>query len=175
MLLDSIQDFLLPLTNLQILDVLTNLGGCVQENGETIEGYRALLENIFIKIKKMGYKDVLYGAYSEHECLKYIQDKLKNYDFTLKDFHTFLEFSKQMTKQFTNNDVYKDKKMTSLKNRQFNCSACGPTDSSLDDMNFCLNTTKSTLEDFDKIRKHTNCPFCRLPKTHQDNHFFECL
>ena len=74
MLLDSVQGFLLPLTDLQILDVLTNLRGCVQENGETIEGYCACFENIFIKIKKMGYMDVLCGAYGEHECLKYIQD-----------------------------------------------------------------------------------------------------
>ena len=78
----------------------------------------------------MGYKDVnelhmaytqrgfLRGAYGEHECLKYIQDKLKNDDLTLKSYDSSLEFSKQMTKQFTNNDVYNDGKMTSLKNHQ---------------------------------------------------------
>ena len=49
--------FLLPLDNLQILDVLTDLGDCVQKNGETVEGYCACLENIFIRIQKMGYKD----------------------------------------------------------------------------------------------------------------------
>ena len=52
--MDSIHDFLLPLNNLQILDVLTDLGGCVQQNGETVEGYCALLENIFICIQKIG-------------------------------------------------------------------------------------------------------------------------
>ena len=49
-LLDSIRDFLLPLDNLQILDVLTDLGECVQKNGETVEGYCDRLENIFIRI-----------------------------------------------------------------------------------------------------------------------------
>ena len=182
-LLDSIRDFLLPLDNLQILDMLTNLGAFVQKNGETVEGYCARLENIFIRIKKMGYKDVnelhlAYtqrgfhcGAYGEHECLKYIQNKLKNYDLTLNDFDTSLDFLKRMIKQFTNNDVYKDGKMTSLQNHQFNRSAHGPTDSSFVDINFCLNTTKPTQEDFDKIMKHTNCPFCCLPKTHQDSYF----
>ena len=63
-----------------------------------------------------------------------------------------------MTKQFTNNNVYKDGKMTSLKNHQFNRSTRGPVDSSLSDMNFCLNTTQPTKEDFDEIMKHTNCP-----------------
>ena len=76
-----------------------------------------------------------------------------------------------MTEQFISNDVYKDREMTFLKNHQFNCSTRGPTDSSLNDMKFCLNTTKPIQEDFDEIMKQTNCPFCRLPKTHCDRHF----
>ena len=120
-------DFPLPLDYLQILNVLTNLGSCDQKNGETIKGYCARLENIFIQIQKMGYKDVselhkaytqrgvLRYAYNEHECLKYIQDKSKNDDLTLKNFDSSLEFSKQMTKQFTNNNINKDEKMTSLR------------------------------------------------------------
>ena len=76
-----------------------------------------------------------------------------------------------MTKQFTNNDVYKDEKTISLKNHQFNRSDRGPADSSLDDMNFFLNTTPPTQEEFDEIMRQTNCPFCHLPKTHCNNHF----
>ena len=57
-LLESIFNFLLPLDNLQILYVLTDLGGCVQQNGETVEGFCAPLENIFICIQKMRYNDV---------------------------------------------------------------------------------------------------------------------
>ena len=61
--------------------MLTNLGGYIQKNGEIVTGYCACLENIFIKIKKMGYKDInelnmaytqrgfLHGAYREHKCL----------------------------------------------------------------------------------------------------------
>ena len=68
-LMDSICNFLLPLDNLQILDVLTDLGSCVQQNGETVEGYCARLENISIHIQKMGYKDVneLHMAYTQRD------------------------------------------------------------------------------------------------------------
>ena len=38
-------------------------------------------------------------------------------------------------------------------------------------MNSCLNTSKPTQEDFDTLMKVTNYPFCKLPKTHPDNHF----
>ena len=76
-----------------------------------------------------------------------------------------------MTKQFTNNDVYKDGKMISLKNHQFNRSSRGPAGSSLNDNNFCLNTSKPTQEDVDALMKVTNCPHCKLLKTHPDNHF----
>ena len=104
----------------------------------------------------MGYKDInelhmvytqrgfLCRAYDEHDSLKYVQDKLKHDDTTLKSNDSSLEFSKQMTKQFTNNDVYKDGKIIFLKNHQFNQSSCGPANSSLYDINFCLNTTKPT-------------------------------
>ena len=40
-LMDSICDFILPLNNLQILHVLTDLGGYVQQHGETVKGYCA--------------------------------------------------------------------------------------------------------------------------------------
>ena len=76
-----------------------------------------------------------------------------------------------MTKQFTNNDVYKDRKIISLKNHQFNRSSRGPAGSSLKANNCCLNTSKPTQEDFDVLMKVTNCPHCKLPKTHPDNHF----
>ena len=57
-LLDSIRDFLLPLENMQILDVLTDLGTCVQRNGKTVEGFSSRLENIFNWITKMGYTTI---------------------------------------------------------------------------------------------------------------------
>ena len=52
----------------------------------------------------------LCGAYGEHESLQYIHKKLKSDDLTLKNYESSLEFSKQTTKQFTSNDVYKDGK-----------------------------------------------------------------
>ena len=105
-LLESIRNFLLPLDNLQILDVVTDLGGCIQQNGETVEGFYARLENIFICIQKMGYKVVselhvaytqrgsLRGVYGEHKSVDYLHKKLKNDEFTLKSYGSSLEFSK---------------------------------------------------------------------------------
>ena len=133
----------------------------------------------------MGYTDIselylaytqrgsLCGAYGKHESLQYIHKKLKNDGLTLKSYESSLGFSKQMTGQFTNNDVYKDGEMIFNKNHQFSCSSCGPAGSSLNDMNFCLNTSKPTQEDFDSLIKVTNCPFCKLPKTHPDNRFMK--
>ena len=61
--------------------------------------------------------------------------------------------------------------MTSLKSHQFNRSSRGPSGSSLTDNNFCLNTTPPTQEDYDELMKITNCPHCKLPKTHRNSHF----
>ena len=61
----------------------------------------------------------LPGPYSEHDSVDYLHKKLKNDELTLESYGSSLKFSKQMTKQFTNNDVYKDGKMISLKNYQF--------------------------------------------------------
>ena len=113
----------------------------------------------------------LRSAYGEHESLQYIHKKLKNNDLTLKSYESSLEFSKQMTRQFTNNDVYKDVKIMSLKNHQFNRSSRGSSGSSLNDNNFiCLNTTPPTQEDYDELMKITNFPKCKLPKTHRNSH-----
>ena len=40
----------------------------------------------------------LCGAYGEHECLIYVQNKLKNDDLTLKSYESSLGLSEQMTK-----------------------------------------------------------------------------
>ena len=184
-LLDSIREFLLPLANIQILDVLTELGSCVQSNGETVESFCSRLENIFNRIAKMGYDNMdslkmafhqrgfLRGAYSEHESLLYLQQKIKNDDLTLKSYESALDFSKSMTRTFTNNDIYKDGKMLQLKNHQLGHarSARGPGDSTLNDTNFCLNITPPTQFDIDAIMKETNCLICRLPPSHADAHF----
>ena len=173
-LLDSIRDFLLPLGNIQILDVLTELGSCVQSNGETVESFYSRLENIFNRIAKMGYNNMeslkmafhqrgfLRGAYSEHESLLYLQQKIKNDDLTLKSYVSSLEFLKSMTRTFTNNKVYKDGKMLQLKNHQLGHarSARGPGDSTLNDTNFCLNITPPTQLDINTIMKETNCLIC---------------
>ena len=86
----------------------------------------------------------LRGAYGEHNSLEYIHKKLKNDDLALKSYESSLKFSKQITRQFTNNDVYKDGKMVSLKNHQFSQFSRGPAGSSLNDMNFCLYSSKPT-------------------------------
>ena len=96
---------------------------------------------------------------------------MKNDYLTRQKFSTSLKFSKHMTKQFTNNNVYKKGKVTSLKNQQLNCLARGPADSSFDNMNFCLKTTQPTQEEFVEIMRHSNCSFCCLLKFYCDIFF----
>ena len=172
-LLDAICDFLLPLENMQILDVLTNLGTCVQLNGETVEGFSSRLENIFNRISKMGYttmeqmklayhqRGFLKGAYSSHKSLSYLQDKLKNDDTNLKSFGTSEDFSKAMTKNFTNNNVYKDGKMLQLTNIQLGHGRAhrGPDTFSLSVSNFCLNTSPPTPEDINAVMAQTKMSY----------------
>ena len=101
-------------------------------------------------------KDFFVVRTERLEILQYIHKKLKNDDLTLKSYESSLEFSKQMTKQFTNNNVYKDGNTISLKNHQFNRSSPGPAGSSLNNINFCLNTSKPTQENFDQLINHCN-------------------
>ena len=68
-----------------------------------------------------------------------------------------------MTKNFTNNDVYKDGKMLELTNNQL-CQGRamrGPDTSSL----------SPTQEDIDAIMKQTKCKICCLAPSHPKAHF----
>ena len=169
---------------MQILDVLTDLGTCVQRNGETFEGFCSRLENIFNRISKMGYTSMkeiklayhqrgfLKGAYSSHKSLSYLQDKLKNDDTNLKSYSTPEEFSKAMTKNFTNNDVYKDGKMLQFTNTQLGHGRAlrGPDTSTLSASNFSLNSSPPTPEDIDAIMTQIKSPICRLATSHPKAH-----
>ena len=88
LLLIDAKDILLPRISLQILDVLTNLGTCHQEDGETVEKFGAWIEHIFSRIKSFNYTTFdqlkvaytlwgfLHSVYMNHESLSYIQQKL---------------------------------------------------------------------------------------------------
>lgn len=52
-LLCDAQDAILPQTSLQILDVLSDLGTCQQENSETVETFDACIEHIFVRLKSL--------------------------------------------------------------------------------------------------------------------------
>ena len=89
-LLLSSKEAILPRTSLQILDVLSDLCTCHQENGETVEAFRTRVEHLFTRLKSLDcttikqlqmatlQRNFLYGAYSGHKSLNWIQQKLKN-------------------------------------------------------------------------------------------------
>ena len=52
--------------------MITNLGGCVQTNGETVEDYCTRGENMFIRIKKMGYNDVNNFIWHTHNEVSFV-------------------------------------------------------------------------------------------------------
>ena len=78
-----------------------------------------------------------------------------------------------MTKNFTNNDVYKDGKMLQLTNTQLGSGRAlrGPDTSTLSASNFSLNSSPPTPEDIDAIMTQTKCPICRLAPSHPKAHF----
>ena len=89
-LLKQARDAILPRTTLQILDVLADLGNCQHENGETVETLGARIEHIFARLDSLKCNSIsdlklavcqrafLHGAYSKHESLNCMHQKLKN-------------------------------------------------------------------------------------------------
>ena len=53
----------------------------------------------------------LHGAYSNHESLNWMQQKLKNNEHKLTDWTKSLKFMKEMVEVFTNYDVYSNDKI----------------------------------------------------------------
>ena len=97
-------------------------------NGESVDGYGSCLENILNQIDKLGYKTIknlkfvfhqrgmLQGAYSQHKSLFWIKNQIQNDELhLLKGWDTPNAFFKRMSLVFTNNGVYKDRKMNSLR------------------------------------------------------------
>ena len=182
LLLDSIRENLLPFCTLQILNVIAELGCCVQKNGETVDGFGSRLENLFNRISKLGYtciddlkiaftqRGFLHGAYSGHQALKYLTDKLNNDDVQLTKWKTPIDFRKEMTRVYTNNNVYKDGKMTKLNNNQLGLARNARL-SNANENEFCLNVTPRTQEDADAIMSQTNCLLCQYPPSHAKAHY----
>ena len=81
LLMDGIYEHLLPLATTRILEVLTEIGLCLQKNGESIDHFASLMENLFLQADKLGYKSVedlklafcqrgfLQSAYHKHHSL----------------------------------------------------------------------------------------------------------
>ena len=60
----------------------------------------------------------LHGAYSGHESLNWMQQKLKNNEQKLSNWTNSSDFMKEMTEVFTNYAVYSNGKMTKLNQNQ---------------------------------------------------------
>ena len=53
LLLYAAKEAILPYTLLQILDVLSAIGSCLQMNGETVESFGTQVEHLFIRLKNL--------------------------------------------------------------------------------------------------------------------------
>ena len=105
LLMDSIHDHLLPLATTRILEVLTEIGLCIQKNGKSVDHFSSRMENLFLQVDKLGYKSVkdlklafcqrgiIQGAYHKHSSLTWFTEKLQNAETDLRswanphDFH----------------------------------------------------------------------------------------
>ena len=89
-LLTEARDAILPRTTLQILELIVDLGNYQHENGKTVETLGVQVEHIFARLDSLKCTSIndlklavcqhafLHGAYSKHESLNYMQQKLKN-------------------------------------------------------------------------------------------------
>ena len=126
LILNAIQDAVLPISGLKILNLLTELGGCVHKNKETVTLGLDQVNHILNRIKDLGYETIddlrvvyaqrffLHGAYSDTDALKMIQDCLKNKLIELSSWRCPNEFGKEIQVCFENFDIYKDGEMISL-------------------------------------------------------------
>ena len=90
LLMDSIYEYLLPLATIRILEVLTEIGHCMQKNGESVDHFASRMENLFLQVEKLGYQTVkdlklafcqrgiLQGVYHKHSSLFWFTEKLQN-------------------------------------------------------------------------------------------------
>ena len=182
--MECIFEHLLPLAITRVLDVLTEIGNCVQKNGESVDHYASQMENLFLQVEKLGYKSVeslklaycqrgiLQGAYHKHQSLSHFTEKLQNDEFNLKSFANPHDFFKNMSRIFTNKKVYKEGKMTPLSAHQVGeaRAASGVYGGNFDKVSVC-----TTQEEANAVMKTNNCPLCRLPKGHAKSyHISQC-
>ena len=114
LLMESIYKHLLPLATTCVLDVLTEIGLCIQKNGESVDHFASRMENLFLQVDKLGYKSVkelklaycqrgiLQGAYHKHKSLAHFTEKLQNDELNLKSSKGPHAFHKHMSQIFTN-------------------------------------------------------------------------
>ena len=126
LILNGMRDAILPASSLRILDLITELGGCVQKNKETVALGMDRMHHILNRIKDLGYETVedllvvyaqrffLHGADSDTDSLKMLQDCLKFKLVKLSSWTCSNEFGKEIQSWFENFDVYKDGEMVSL-------------------------------------------------------------
>ena len=129
-LLYAAKEAILPQTSLQILDILADIGSCLQSNGETVESFGTRVEHLFTRLKNLDctsmehfkmatlQRGFLHGAYSDHESLGHVQTKLKNNESKLSDWTKSSQFLLSMTEIFTNYNVYSNGKMKKLNQSQ---------------------------------------------------------
>ena len=77
LMMESIYKHLLLLATTRILEVLTEIGHCMQKNEEYVDHFASRMENMYLQVEKLGYKlvedlkvafcqrGILQGAYQD--------------------------------------------------------------------------------------------------------------
>ena len=167
LILNAMQDAVLPVSGLKILNLLTELGGCVHRNKETVALGLDRVNHILNRIKDLGYETIddlcvvyaqrffLHGAYSDTDALKMLQDCLKNKLVQLSSWTCPNEFGKEIQSCFENFNVYKDGEMISLPANDIGGISRRVSASN----SFCPNSTDDDDEDGTNMIPCTNLAF----------------
>ena len=119
-LIHSIISELVPITATDILTVCDDLANCLHENGESVEAFETRIVHIFDRFTQAGcvtmddlklaflQRGFLNGAYSEHDALKYLKDRLANNNANLNEWKTPGAFCRHMQGLFKAKGMIKD-------------------------------------------------------------------
>ena len=175
--LTAIGAYLVPPTPLDIIRALLALGLCVQRNAESADAFNARLNNIWLRIKQLGYntiedlqlallqRGIFKGAYCDHKLLSYTLDKIAGRDASLQDWNDRPSIVKFIKQQFMDRSAMKEGRMvnvaSSARLRQTGNPQLKSTSLTIDwDLYLCRDCTD---DDVKELFQHTDCPISCLP------------
>ena len=119
LILEAIIAILLPVTTLNLLDLIDELCEITHRNEETVDYLGTRLQNLFARLNAGGCKTmadlhmafaqhcVLRGTYKLSRPIRSLLDQLMLQDKTLQNWKTPMEFFSAMTSLFTDGKIFK--------------------------------------------------------------------